>query len=408
MAYKLSAQHIDVLYTALREPRGENRASITAPYLRRIADEGWAHTHLMEDMLLISDRRFRGPRYLLDIEVIAVAAGIPLTSICHRPTARSSGVVLHDAWPAFEAAKLLIMLESLSFAIDPTELVARLLPAIPKRGYITSAALDVLWHEKTRGKSRIAFEREDAAGSIHRYVDHDLPGGYKLTALLSDDEKPLSLTVVGPRYRRPRPTVETTCLICGHTWQRGDPESSAYHRRIHKKRLPIVDPQPHEQVLSARSNGEFEEHVGWLSPDWRQKEMYGRASAFRREMGYDFVQWSERKTDKHAHGFLFADDEGRIVGACAFRQREYEGWAPRWAMQWVWIAKGHRRRGILSSRWSALRERFGEFHVEGPVSSDMQSFLRAVREERLMHWDLVGQKTTETEVTPGPAPSPHT
>jgi hypothetical protein len=65
---------------------------------------------------------------------------------------------------------------------------------------------------------------------------------------------------------------------------------------------------------------------------------------------------------------------GAIVGACAFRWREYRDYPSCWAMQWVWIAPKVRRRGILSRRWGAFRTRFGKFVLEPPLSKAMQAF----------------------------------
>ena len=101
-----------------------------------------------------------------------------------------------------------------------------------------------------------------------------------------------------------------------------------------------------------------------------------RATFFRREFHYDFVQWGSSKGDNDpgARGFLFADDEDAIVGACVFRLRNQDG-EKRWGLQWVWVCPRARRSGVLVRRWSAFRKRFADFQVERPVSPAMEAFV---------------------------------
>ena len=66
--------------------------------------------------------------------------------------------------------------------------------------------------------------------------------------------------------------------------------------------------------------------------------MDDRALIFRRELRYSFVGWGAKyERDTTAEGYLFADDAGAIIGACAFRWREYSDAPAAWALQWVWV-----------------------------------------------------------------------
>ena len=104
--------------------------------------------------------------------------------------------------------------------------------------------------------------------------------------------------------------------------------------------------------------------------------MFSRATLFRRELGFDFIQWQLPKVDDPKNiGFLFNDTtetfgHGAIVGACAFYQH-----GKNWVLQWVWINPSVRGKGLLSERWDYFISKFGDFLVEGPISEDMEKFL---------------------------------
>jgi hypothetical protein len=114
--------------------------------------------------------------------------------------------------------------------------------------------------------------------------------------------------------------------------------------------------------------------------------MYLRAGAFRREFHYDFIQWGDPEDDPDAQGFLFANEAGSILGACAFRRREHDGksW---WGLQWIWICPLARRKGMLTERWLEFRKRFGDFRVEGPVSPAMEHFVVKQGDVALLGYD---------------------
>jgi hypothetical protein len=109
------------------------------------------------------------------------------------------------------------------------------------------------------------------------------------------------------------------------------------------------------------------------------KEIYERARLFKREFHYDFVQWHpDGERNPGVVGFLFVDPagSGKLLGACCFRWREYSNAPHRWAMDWIWLAPGARRTGLLTARWPSFLKDFGAFHVEHPRSDAMQAFLK--------------------------------
>lgn len=384
MGYEIPPEHLGELYRVLLTERPNPPPTAGAAIIRKIVRDGWASESQVDDLMGLTDRRLDGLRSKVKLRDVAQALGLSMRSACPRPNSRTSSVFFQQAWHAVDLASLLIALEMLGFAVDPAPLVDAVYSEIPKKGYISSAALDVLWYAKMRRKGRITFQRQDGGAPIGARKQHVLADGYKLTALLDSDGAPISLTVSGPGYRTQPKPVEVKCPQCAQNWWRGDQESSAMHRRIHRERMAVLQPRPNERVKTLIADGESSLHVDWQSPKWLHQEMYVRASAFRREMGYDFMQWDCPERDRDAHGFLFLNKTGAILGACAFRLRNYGIGSDRWGLQWIWIAPTYRRRGILRSHWPALRGQFGDFEIEPPVSDAMQSFTRKVGDGHLL------------------------
>lgn len=106
------------------------------------------------------------------------------------------------------------------------------------------------------------------------------------------------------------------------------------------------------------------------------------AEFFRREFNYDFVQFSEYDDDNYyAYLILPRCYVEEVIGAMCFRWREWEDAPPSWALQWVWLHPYFRNQGLLTSHWPDLKRKFGDFFVEGPLSSSMKGFLK--KQEKL-------------------------
>ncbi len=124
------------------------------------------------------------------------------------------------------------------------------------------------------------------------------------------------------------------------------------------------------------------------------------AHYFRREFGYDFVQFDAseesyvynhitKKQERNDFcGWLFTcpknchrDSIGMVktVGGCCFRYREYSNAPSGWALCWIWLHPYYRNKGILSKKWQLFQKEFGEnFYVEPPFSRAMEKFLSKV------------------------------
>lgn len=84
------------------------------------------------------------------------------------------------------------------------------------------------------------------------------------------------------------------------------------------------------------------------SPKWKRLEMYERALSFKRELKFDFIQWSHPDSvpKSDVNGYLFADAQGAIVGACSFCQRTSQSEKPYWGLEWIWITPKERKKAI--------------------------------------------------------------
>lgn len=159
-------------------------------------------------------------------------------------------------------------------------------------------------------------------------------------------------------------------------------ESKVIHKR---ELLTVAKPKPLKAIRDSYIESDKGEPliVTAREPIWMHKQMYYRARAFKREFGYDFIQWSEKEDDPGAYGFLFRDPEQLdvIIGACAFRWRNYTDSDPMWAMQWIWLMPDARHKGILTKYWPVFTHMFGKFHVERPLSDAMAAFLEKMQHE---------------------------
>lgn len=374
----VSAALLGALLKALEMPEHHRSAGSGARLLARTATEGYLPEWRLEDYLLDTDPRLARPYSGLDIMELAKAANLHQRNITHRPRATSNSVTFSASWTAEDAAGLLILLECLGFHVDPSPLVDALLPKLPSRGMITEAQLDVLWYARTRGRRSVQLDVVPKAPrrSIKEFTTSH---GYKVEGWLSADGDPVQVAVRGPKYRKLKAPVETVCKHCGFVWYRGDPDSSAAHRREHKERMIFLDPAPDPRMVEAMRTEAEPERVTWLSPKWKQDALDDRARLFRLETHYSFVGWGAAyENDQKAQGFLMTRADGAIVGCAVFRWRHYSDAPSAWALQWVWVCPAARRTGVLRARWSAFRSEFGDFVIERPISEGMRGFLDSV------------------------------
>lgn len=283
-----------------------------------------------------------------------------------------------DAISVHDVAFLLIRLEEMGFSVDPERIVAALRPTTDAAMFLTEAQLRMLWFERFRHKRKVTFQSGREPVPDEREIRLVTQARYKVSAIVAGDAV-RQLTVRGPRYREPRERVRRTCPECGYEYLAGDPESTYDHRQYHRREMRIIRPQSEARLGALVEGTGSIVYVDAARPRWLHEAVYQRAVRFRREFRYDFVQYPEPGHTWAGHetvGVLFLNrDAGlpdlSIVGACAFVRHE-----TRWRLTWIWVTPPARRSGVLSSRWRELRERFGDFELEYPLSDAMRGFLR--------------------------------
>jgi hypothetical protein len=374
MAYTTDSDTLADLLSSLQRPTPRKSFSINSQ-IKRIISDGWSSRSDIEDLLLGFDGRLC-PYGFGDVESLTSMFHLPWVDVADKPHKRTSGVMLTPALSVYDVASMLINLEKFGFSIDPEPLVTALLPKVEKMKVVSSSQLSVLWFSSQRHRGEPIVVK--AGSGIPAAHDPALktPTSYRVQPWRDREGKLIFLEIHAPKFRRKPDPVRTTCPECEMEYFKGDFDSGVGHRREHRARMRYLDPQPHPQMLEAREHPGEIELVTSQSPAWKHEEMYIRASAFRREFHYDFVQWGSRTgdNDPKVHGFLFCDERSAIVGACAFRHRQGTT-GEHWALQWIWICPRCRRQGLLKQRWPELRRRFGDFLVEAPVSEAMKAFL---------------------------------
>jgi hypothetical protein len=385
----VTSEELKAISTALQANLRDQMLSVNL--VSKIAHSGWASFGDIEDLLYLMDGRVDDIKSHITVKRWCEIFSIPFRFVHERPTAKQATTFGVQAIVSSDAAGLLVKLERLGFRLDPSLLIRELLPTIKLSEFLTDSQLSIFWYARARDKNQPTILSVTAPSEFtqtHRFVT---PTGYKVECALAKDSTPLWLTSQPPKYRRRPAQKPETCKACGYQWTRGDTDSRAAHRTEHRRRLEYLEPKPIAEMTNEFGNIQRLIVVTTTSSTKMHQQMYLRAVAFKREFGYDFIQWGKPKsTDPDARGFLFLNSEAIIVGACAFRHREHQD--ARWqALQWIWIAPKYRRSGILSSYWHELRSIIGDFHVEPPVSAEMQAFLYKMGDERLLAWEQVVQ-----------------
>jgi hypothetical protein len=379
MQYIVIPDTLNFLWSAIGKPTGHSKLGQAGRYFKRWATKGWVSVPDLEDLVDLLDKRLAS--YQFRVRELAETFGLKFESVYSRPKASSNGASGFDAIRVEEAALFLFMLERMGFQVDPSELVELLLPAVKSRKKVlfSDAELELFWYYKTRHKQEGLGIRIEAYNSDHEEKSQvKTAQGYVVRLIADEHGKATGLIFQSPKYRKPGLRMPTTCPLCGYEWYSGDPDSSAAHRKVHKRTMNWLDPQPMPQLAAELQAGTEAAWVTRRSPDWKHQEMYERAVAFKRELRFDFIQWQNPKVDQdqQAVGYLFSDSEGAVIGACCFQHYEEAERSERWGLAWIWICPKERRKGILAAHWQIFKERFGDFNVEFPISDAMQGFLK--------------------------------
>jgi hypothetical protein len=155
----------------------------------------------------------------------------------------------------------------------------------------------------------------------------------------------------------------------------------------------ILHPEPGKDI-------EIPSELFPLTPESRmppKRALETIARQFRREFGYDFVQYCALEKDEWSktRSFLWAEPDWgskyRVIGGCCFRYRQYQNIPePFWVLQWIWIHPYRRNKGLLTAAWPAFCALMECFAVEPPLSPAISGFLsdKLYRELPVDEWWL--------------------
>lgn len=375
MDITLEAEAIEAIWSALRKPI-PHTSSEGEVVVDRIVEAGWASVLDMEDYLLSQDSRTETV-VSIDLRILTKSLELPLRWSFPRPERRNDEFSGYEMLSAADATALFIWIERLGFSLDVTRLAASLCSRISAVTHLTFSEILVVFYEQSRHRLCPVFlstpYREWHQTKILR---HKTPLGYRLEYAVDDGGRALWLNVSSPKYRKRPEPQSVICSACGLHYMQGSRTDERTHRAFHRRRFAVIQPKPNRRLTDALVRNQDARWVTARSPKWKRQAVYERAVEFKREFRYDFVQWSlDARDDPGAVGFLFSDEQGRIVGACSFRRQQ----APSirgWRLDWIWICPDARRCGHLSRHWARFVQRFGIFDIEPPISDAMQSFLR--------------------------------
>lgn len=391
MEYIIERPILEFLWTALNNPARAGSSLLARATFEKIVKLGWATVFEFEELF-----RWLEPKLNLtefDVWKVSTALGIRWESFTYLSWPSQKDFHWELGMRANDVAVFLIRLEQIGFACDAAYLVNLLRPALTSRSKKTfsESELAIKRFEKERHRYGELFLLADRRKNLPLYAKVEkritTHSGYRLAMKQDTGGQIVSIQISSPK--QPREQVETkpvVCIECGTSWEKGNPDSAYAHKLTHRKLMKYLDPQPHNQFLKAMQAGQEPGIVTWNSPLWMRREMYERALAFKREMHYEFCQWEEpgHATDKGAVGYLMANEQGAILGAYCFRKRANRDTTEIWRLDWVWIAPKYRRMGYFARQWKALRETYGDFAIESPVSDEMKLFIKSQDDGRLL------------------------
>ena len=381
---KIAQCTLKAIWNALNRPIQSKNIYGYNRIIDSIIRNEWMFSHDFESLLYYSDNRLT--LSCDDLDALIENIAFKWTLSLKRPSSLSRTDLFFKGMNLSETASLLMFLEACGFDIDASPLIKIIRPNIVRKKILTMAEVDVFRCEQRRNKLITTFKANDINWDWGSSKEGKLQNGYKFKADFQKDGEISTLTIIGPKHRNTKPPELTTCKECGHSWLKGDPAEGKIHREIHKHRMSIIEPQFNENMAIAFRTENDPEVVDYMAPEWKQNEILDRAFAFKREMHFDFVQWSKSDPDfakGKVVGFLLTNENKAIVGAICFRERKYKNEEVFWELDWAWIAPKFRRSGILRSRWPYFRERFGDFYVSHPISKSMKNFLNQMNDGQL-------------------------
>ena len=171
------------------------------------------------------------------------------------------------------------------------------------------------------------------------------------------------------------PPEGDACPVCGLSYVKDSPTDRKIHRLYHREVVDTFEPRSNPALARRHALHGVFVPVTPLSPRWMHKRLYRIALMLKRENGYDFSMWDQYRDDDGI-GYILTDEQGRALGGCAVRWREWTDRSPGWFLQWIWVAPPCRRQGLLRRTWEMLKGEYGGIFPEPPLSPAAAQFFR--------------------------------
>lgn len=370
MIYQASLEFVLAVRSALSRSAAPSLRPMDS-WAEKVIADGWVLLTELSSIMEAQDPRF----YALErhMEAACVAFELPIRYAASKPRNHHSEFVLFQSLDAVDAAAFMVHFQRLGFEVDPSVLIDRLIPKLAEHKLFSLAQIDVMQHSKTVGRCCVSM-RTSAAPQHGPTEKSRTSSGYRVQWNARGELA--SIEVRGPRYKKPQQHAEQRCTYCNFLYTPGNLDSSLDHRREHHRHQHVFDPKPLLVFARHQARSDQADVITSKSPKWAHREMYERAIMFKREMRYDFPQWSfpptQGRPTERCTGYFLADpaSPSTIAGACAFRLR-----GDRWTMDWAWLAPKYRRSGIMQRHWPRFVAAYGDFPLEFPLSEAMQAFV---------------------------------
>jgi len=379
----VSQNELEGVINALRMPdRDRSAPSRHPPELDKIIKHGCCDEDQLENVLIFMNPRIDHAHFD-PFDDLAKHLELDKRDAFQQNSHPDEGPVGYTMISAATVACVMIWFERLGFNVNPAFICGKLVAAISPEKFVTQEEITVLRYAAKRyATAPVTLQSKNRRFPHGQRTEFDVGAGYRDVVENDDAGVPVSLEVHAPNYTEPKPHTGVKCDMCLMNYVSGIPSDEHQHNIEHRKVVTTLKPVPSRALRRAVSEDPEAVWFTQNSPNWMDIAIFRRAKAFKREFKTDFIQW-KTGDEFDATGFLFHDDDFRIVGACCFRPASNE--QPNVTrLDWIWICPEMRRAGVLSKQWDRFRKRFGEFQIEPPVSRAMQSFLQKRGDEHLI------------------------
>ena len=345
---------------------------------KQIADAGWLYLYEIEDITSSLEFRF-GWTWLAGTSRLLKRIGIEDQYSFPAEWKCADDIIGDSKYSSSDVLRYFWWLERLGFDLDLGPLSDLIADTLPKTKFLSESHLDVLLYRKEKFTQPPIELCVEGCKNIapHRALELATENGVTVKISYDEDGNAISLVSTAPRYSPPKEQVNVTCPDCEMRYTQGRRADEIEHAAWHRTIVEPLNPKSSRAWKRAVEADPEAVWVGAHSPKWMHVAMSRRARAFKREFGYDFVQWSDApQANVGGVAFAFLDKDYRMIGGCRFQM--HGGANGRNRLSWIWFCPKARRKGHLTKVWARLLEKMGDFDLEPPVSPAMQAYMRGM------------------------------